>query len=138
MKLDLHHIEAKDEVEWDDSFPLLTEHTDLLESQLTPFVLAEELPEYQGIKNHMSDEAAPVNDTDDSVEETVDHEGAPDALEDTAAPHGEQEEEVVGGGAVGEAVDVGHRHPGRVTLLPGGPRRTGGDNVTDPPLCVGP
>ena len=50
MKLDLHHVEAEDEVEWDDSFPLLTEHTDLLKSQLTPFVLAEEVPENQGIK----------------------------------------------------------------------------------------
>ena len=37
-RLDLHHIEAEDKVEWDNAFTLLTEHTDLLESQLTSFV----------------------------------------------------------------------------------------------------
>ena len=37
-RLDLHHIEAEDKVEWYNAFALLTEHTDFLESQLTPFV----------------------------------------------------------------------------------------------------
>ena len=96
LQAHLADVEAKDELEGHEALVLVTEHTELLEALLGLLVRADD---------------EPVGDADDAVEEAVEEELVPDALEEAAAPVAEDTEGVAPSSR-GDDLQVCHRHCG--------------------------
>ena len=98
FQADLADVEAEDELEGHESLVLVTEHTELLEALFRLLVGADD---------------EPVGDADDAVEEAIEEELVPDALEEAAAPVAEDTEGVAPS-SCRDDLQVCHRHCGGV------------------------